>query len=87
MVNMPKKHEKNTIDIENSKKLYYNTTEIMKKVLKIINSTRGALNERLRVRYSLDPFNLLDNASVGSVENIPVHTEHLPMAGAFFVSW
>ena len=75
MVNMPKKHEKNTIDIENSKKLYYNTTEIMKKVLKIINSTRGALNERLRVRYSLDPFNLLDNASVGSVEkNTGIHS-------------
>ena len=53
--------------------MYYNTTELIEKVQKIINKTRGALREKLRVRYSLDPFNLLDNASVGSVENIPEH--------------
>lgn len=29
--------------------------------------TGGALIEKLRVRYSLDPLNLLGNASVGSV--------------------
>lgn len=52
--------------------------------------TGGALIEKLRVRYSLDPLNLLGNASVGSVyisyilyNDTKDYRKHLPVADAF----